>query len=427
MRMVDDGGGDGTGTSPLARRGTYSPAYLAQGPTAAQYAAAHASPYPFAPGVSANPGGAPAPAPATPHPAAPTGVNPALHTPPPAPTSLIPVGSGITNPATHQTSPNVGTPSGYNISQGVNTSFTGLLPSGFDIGDLHSTLPDAATPAASGYVQQAENQMQGATDWNVTPEQTVQGQFAQLMEHGNPAIQAVEEQTLRAHAASGGRNNLMAQSAATLSGSQVGLSIAAQDAQTYAQAGQFNANAANDFAKQMDQFIGNALLSRQNFDQGVAMLKDQTNQNLEQIYAQVQANAATQSTNLKSTIATLQAQSNATLMQMDKQFSQSVATLNLQHQFASEEAWQQYGQQVRLSYLSSVNTQQTALMQSIGAISGNPNITAAQAQAAVRDAIDQFNSYMTMNNAYYAAMVPGPTAGATGGTYGSASYDYSIA
>lgn len=388
----------------------------------------------LAPHVGVPPGGAPAPRPAVPivpaAPKPPASVNPALTGPkgPPSGTGLIPISKGLKNGTTGQTTPNIGNPSGYNISNGVDTSFSGLLPQGFDMGDLMgSPVADANTPAASSYVNQADQQMEGPTSWHVTPDQTVQGQFAQLMEQGNPAIQAVMEETLRAHAGSGGRNNAMALSAATVTGAQVGLSIAAQDAQTFAQAGQFNANAANDFAKQMDQFIGNALLSRQNFDQGVAMLKDQTNQNIRQLYSQVEANAATQSTNLKSTIATLKAQTAATLEQMDKQFSQDVAKANLTHQFASEEAWQDYGRQVRLGYLSSVNTQQTALMQSIGSIAGNPNITAAQAQAAIKDAIDQFNSYMTMNNAYYSSMVPGNTAGATGGTYGSAAWDYSIA
>ena len=412
MRMDNS---EGNGNSGVMRPGVGVP------PTAAQYTAAYAPP------VSTGTGHAPAPTPVATQ-VAPAGVNPNLSaTPPPSP-SLIPISQGIHNPSTGQTTPNVGTPSGYPIGQGVDTSYTGLLPQGFNLGSLTGgTLPDAATPGAQSYVQQGAADQQHMTPWTVAPNQTVQGQFAELMQKGNPAIQAVEEQTLRAHALSGGRNNLMAQSAATLSGAQVGLSIAAQDAQTYAAAGQFNASTANAFAQQMNTFIDNAMLSKQNFDQGVAMLKDQNNQQIQQIFAQVQANAATQSTNLKSTMATLQAQTNATLEQMDKQFSQNVATLNLQNQFATEQDWQHYGMQVRMSYLASINANQNTLMQTIGEIRSNPNITAAQAQGAVQDAIDQFNAHMTMDNAYYGAMVPGATAGQTSGTYGSAAYDYSIA
>lgn len=418
-----DNGGDATaggGGRPMPPGMAGAQPYVSAG----QYASA------FAPrGLGYGPNAAPAPAPASP--ATMNAVNPALVPHPTAPPSLIPVSQGIHNPTTGQTTPNVGTPSGYAVGQNIDTSYAGLLPQGFSLNNLTApSMPSATTPGASDYIQQAGTQMRGATDWNVTPQMTVQGQYAGLMAQGNPAIQAAEEQTLRAHAASGGRNDLMAQSAASLTGSQVALSIAAQDANINAQAGQFNANAANAMAEQMNQFIGNAQLSSQNFAQGVAMLKDQSQHQIEQIYSQVQANAATQSTNLKSTLGTLQAQTNATLEQMDKTFSQNVASMNLQHQFADEASWQDYGQKVRLSYLSSVNTQQTALMQAIGQISGNPNITADQATAAVRDAIDQFNSYMTMNNAYYAAMVPGSQAtGAQGGTgpYSSAAYDYSIA
>lgn len=415
MIRVDgsDGGTAGGGRVLPGQAGFGAP------PTAAQYTAAYAPP------IGTGTGHAPPPATM---PVAPSGVSPNLTaTPPPTP-ALIPISQGIHNPGTGQTTPNVGTPAGYNISQGVDSSYAGLVPQGFSLGNLTGgTLPDAATPAGGSYVQQGAADQRGTTPWNLTPDQTVQGQFAGLMAKGNPAIQAVEEQTLRAHAASGGRNDTMAQSAATLTGAQVGLSIAAQDAQTHAAAGQFNASAANAFAQQMNTFIDNAMLSSQNFNQGVAMLKDQNNQQIQQIYAQVQANAATQSTNLKSTMGTLQAQTNATLEQMDKQFSQNVASLNLQNQFATQQDWEHYGMQVRLSYLTSINANQNTLMQTIGEIRSNPNITADQAQGAVKDAIDQFNAHMTMDNAYYAAMVPGSTAGETSGTYGSAAYDYSIA
>lgn len=428
MIRIDQDGANGPGGG-LPRNGTPGnsgvvPPGLGQSPTAAQYTGATGGPLPAAPKP-------------------PTSVNPALHvtatpagpgTGGPAQALLTPINT-TSNPATHQTAPVIGTPQGYPIGQGVDTSFSGLLPNGFDIGDLTApAIPDATTPGSGSYVQQGASQQQGTTPWTVAPNQTVQGQFAGLMEKGNPAIQAVEEQTLRAHAASGGRNDLMAQSAATLTGSQVAMTIAAQDAATYAAAGQFNANAANTFAQQMNQFVDNAVLSSQNFQQGVAMLKDQSHQQIEQLYAQVQANAATQSTNLKSTLDTLQAQTNATLEQMDKQFSQSAATLGLQNQYANDQAWQEYGRQVRMGYLASVNTNQNTLMQTIGEIRSNPNITTTQAASAVKDAIDQFNAYMTMNNAYYGAMVPGGTPGATPGAgapppvaYNSAAYDYSHA
>jgi coenzyme F420-reducing hydrogenase alpha subunit len=159
------------------------------------------------------------------------------------------------------------------------------------------------------------------------------------------------------------------------------------------------------------------MLSQQNFQQGVAMLKDQTNQSMQQLYAQVEANAAEASTSLKSQLVTIQANTNATLETMDKTFAQTTATNATQEGYAQTNAAigegynqanadQNYGISVRLGYLQAVNTTQTALMNTIANIQSNPNINTTQAQAAVQQAVDQFNSFMTMNNAYYSSMVP---------------------
>lgn len=349
---------------------------------------------------------APAPAPAPSHTATPL-------TQPPA-QSLT-----LTNPATHQSSPAIGTPTGYNIGAGMNTSTSGLMPSGFSMSDLLSpTVPaDATAPSAGQVTGQEAPLLAGATPWNITAPQTVAGQYQQLMSSGNPAIQAAEQSAIRANAANGGNNSLMAQTAATLAGSQVALTIAQQDAQTYAAAGQYNATAANAFASQQNQFIQNASLSQQNFEQGVALLKDQTNQSMEQLYAQIKGSAVTASINLTAQLDTIKAQTAATLEQMDKTFAQTTSTNATQEAYAASNAavgesytqanaMQSYGMNVRLAYLSAVGNQQNALMNTIAAIQSNPNINTTQAQAGIKDAVDQFNSFMTMNNAYYASMVP---------------------
>lgn len=333
---------------------------------------------------------------------------------PPPPQNL-----SLTNPATHQTSAAVGTPQGYDITAGMDTSASGLMPSDFSMSDLLSpdNPADATAPSAADVTNQEQGLLAGPTNWNVTAPQTVAGQYQQLMSAGNPAIQAAEQSTIRANAANGGNNSLMAQTAATLAGSQVALTIAAQDAQTYAAAGQYNATAANSFAQAQNQFIQNASLSQQNFEQGVALLKDQTNQSMEQLYAQIKGSAVTASINLNAQLDTIKAQTNSTLEQMDKTFAQTTSTNATQEAYAQSNAAvgeaytqananQNYGISVRLSYLSAVSTQQNALMNTIAAIQSNPNINTAQAQAGIKDAVDQFNSFMTMNNAYYASMTP---------------------
>lgn len=313
----------------------------------------------------------------------------------------------FTSPSGTQSAPAIGAPTGYNLGQGIDTSVQSFMPSGVDASTFQNIpLQETKPPDEQSYIQSAQSQTQGPTQWTVTPNQTVAGQYASLMSKGDPAIQAAEESTLRANAASGGRNSLMAQNAATLAGSQVALSIAQQDAQTNAQAGEYNANAANTFAQQMNSFVESMTASQQSFDAGYAQLKNQFSANMGSIYAQVLQGAAAASENVKQTIDATTVSTNATLEQMDKTFSQNVAETEMQNQFSNENAWTNYGLQVRASYLASINQQQTALMQTIAAINSNPNINSTQAAAGIQSAVSQFNSFMSMNNAYYAAMVP---------------------
>lgn len=371
-------------------------------------------------------GNAPAPTPTslTPRATTPTTMNTqpataAVTSPAPIPglTGGVPIASApnVTNPATTASS---------DVSSGIDASFNNFNPanSGFSIGSIMGagTIPDAASPTAASYTPGEASQLGGATNWNVTAPQTVAGQFAQDMSQANPAIQAVEQQTIRANAAHGGANDLMAQTAATMAGAQVGLQIASQDAQTNAAAGQFNASAANQFSQQQNQFIQNATLSQQNFQQGVAMLHDQTNQSFQQLYAQVEAGAATASTNVKATLDTTQASLKSTLAQMGQQFADTTSQAAQQEGYNVYNANTQYGMNVQLSYLSSVNTQQASLMQTIAQIQSNPNINTAQANAAIQNAVDQFNSFMTMNNAYYSSMMPASGTSGVGTTAGGA-------
>lgn len=329
----------------------------------------------------------------------------------PSPSTSAPASAsapGLTSPNGQQTVPSVGLPTGYNLGAGVPTSATSFMPTGISSDTFQSIpLPTATAPSAQTYITSLQGQVQGPTNWNVTPNQTVQGQYAALMKTGNPAIQAAEQQVIRQYAQSGGNNSLMAQTAAATAGSQVALSIASQDAQTNAAAGQYNATVANNFATAMNGYVANMTASQQAFDQGVAQLTNQSNANMRQLYGQVVQGAASASEAVQENLANAQTNINATMEQMDKTFAQSVQTAQMQNQFANENAWTNYGMQVRAAYLANVNQQQTALMQTIGAINANPNISAAQAQAGVQSAVDQFNAFMTLSNSYYTSMVPG--------------------
>ena len=322
-----------------------------------------------------------------------------------------------------ETMPALGTPTGYNLGQGVNTSPASLLPNGAVTPTNLGVQQQVTTPSAQSVVQQ--NPLTGPTNWNVTPNQTLSGQYAQLMQTGNPAIQAAEQQVIQANALHGGNNDLMAQTAATMQGSQLALQIGAQDAATYANAAQYNASAANAYASQLNQFTANAALSLQNFQQGVAMLNAQTNQQFQLMAAQINAGAYTTSMNLNASLAQTQMSMNATMQTMDKQFTQNLELMQAQGSVASQQAYQQYGMNVRLGYLSSISQQQASLMQTIGMIQNNPNITSTQAQGAVQNAINEFNTFVTQMGAYASAMMPTgtsfPSPSSSSSTSGSSS------
>lgn len=321
--------------------------------------------------------------------------------------------------------PTIGQPTGYNLSAGVNTSPTSLLPGGAVSPTNLGVQQQVNAPSAQSVV--AQNPLTGPTNWNVTPNQTLSGQYAALMKTGNPAIQAAEQQVIQANALHGGNNDLMAQTAATMQGSQLALQIGAADASTYASAAQYNASAANAYASQLNQFTANAALSSQNFQQGVAMLNAQTNQQFQLMAGQINAGAYTTSMNLNANLAATQTSINATMQTMDKQFTQNLALMGAQSSIASQQAYQQYGMNVQLGYLSSISQQQAMLMQTIGQIQSNPNITATQAQGAMENAINEFNTFVTQMGAYASAMMPAGSSFPSSVTSGSSTTPYTSA
>lgn len=377
--------------------------------------------YSVAPLSNPTPAAAPAPAPA-----------PSASSATPAPSAATDPNSGaLLNGVSTQIDPNSPT-GGYvnvntNVGAGVDTSANSLLPGGFQQSQLGVQAPSSSTPDPSTYVSAAQAQTTGPTAWNVTPNQTVAGQYASLMGEGggaiSPAVQAAEQAVLRSNAAHGGANDLMAQTAATQAGSNVALTVAQQDAQVNAAAGQYNATQANSFATQMNTLVDNAQLSRQNFDQALGTLNAQTSQQLQLLTANINANAAETSTSLKAAIDQAQVSLNSTLAQMGQSYNYSTAEQLNAAGIQNSQAWTNYGMQVRLNYLSGVSTQMNALQQEIANISANPNITSAQAQGAMTDAVNEYNTLVAQMGSYSSAMMP---VGGTGATYNSPSYNYSV-
>lgn len=126
-------------------------------------------------------------------------------------------------------------------------------------------------------------------NWDVTPDQTVQGQMAKLTTdlQTNPVYQSLAEQLKRTSAAAGGGNSLMAETAAYNQVIGLAYNIATNDAATYAKSAEFNASMANQFGLAEGAFIHTALLSDQNYKQSQILQSEQIKGNLDSVDRQV--------------------------------------------------------------------------------------------------------------------------------------------
>lgn len=133
-----------------------------------------------------------------------------------------------------------------------------------------------------------------AVKWDVTPEQTVQGQMDQLTKNiaTNPVYQSLADQLERVNASKGGGNSLMAESAAYNQVVGLAYNIATADAATYAQSAEFNASMANQYGLAEQQFINTATLSNQNFQQSQVLQASQIKGNLDSVTKQINGQLA---------------------------------------------------------------------------------------------------------------------------------------
>ena len=336
------------------------------------------------------------------------------------------------------------------------------------------------------FIPQMPADMPQATQWEVTEDQLVENRFASVMDSDNPAFQVVQEAIRRKHAASGQANSAMADRAAVMAVAEVGFQIAAADAATFARSAEFNAAMSNQFGLAQQAFMHQALLSEQNFRQGVMMLREDHLAQVEMANAQLEANAQLMgmeaSINLQmervkqqNVLAQMDRAHNQNLSAMDAQMQfdwnraeqnqrmsleqmsaqgrldQGMAVLNAQNQLAINDRahtnsldsmqaqfeynWmaadqQQYqalermdretsnelyraeaqaGWQAQLNYMSEMGQNARMLLGAMGDIGANPNITAAQARAAMNDVLRQYNAVNEQLASVY-SMPPGGTA-----------------
>lgn len=145
-------------------------------------------------------------------------------------------------------------------------------------------------------------------EWDVTPEQTVQGQLEQYLSKNNPLFDIMRASARRRAGASGAQNTALAEGMADLAVMNFAFQVAGQDAVTFARSSEFNAAMSNQFEAAEQKFVQNALLSTQNYQQAMMLQAEQIKGQLEGINlsgawnlksAQVGASAQIASANIR--------------------------------------------------------------------------------------------------------------------------------
>lgn len=126
---------------------------------------------------------------------------------------------------------------------GYNAATAGAT--GFDAASRQSTGYDAATRESTGY----DAAKAGLTNWGVSNPQTVQGQLTGLLSANSPLLQQARAASLAQMNQRGLINSSMALGEGQKAVISTAMPIAQQDASTFANAGQFNATAANQNAQ----------------------------------------------------------------------------------------------------------------------------------------------------------------------------------
>lgn len=105
------------------------------------------------------------------------------------------------------------------------------------------------------------SQLQGATGWNVAPNQTVQSQLEQVIAADSPLMQQARMRALQQANQRGVLNSSMTVTAGNAAVLDAASAIAQQDASTYSDAARFNADAANTYGRDNNAFVRDAFMA----------------------------------------------------------------------------------------------------------------------------------------------------------------------
>jgi hypothetical protein len=105
------------------------------------------------------------------------------------------------------------------------------------------------------------SQLQTATPWEVSKNQTVANQIEQIIAADSPLMQQARMRALQAANQRGLLNSSMAVSAGESALYDAAMPIAQQDASTYADSARFNADASNTFSRDNNAFVRDAFMA----------------------------------------------------------------------------------------------------------------------------------------------------------------------
>lgn len=292
-----------------------------------------------------------------------------------------------------------------------------------------------------------------AVNWDVTSEQTVQGQMDQLTQNmsSNPVFQSLAASLERAQAAHGGENSLMAETAAYNGVVSMAFNIASQDAATYARSAEFNASTANQFALSNRQFMQQALLSTQNYQQAQVLQQQQIQGNLQSVGMQIagqlrsteiganaQIASATIGARAQVQSATIGAGAAIHSAEIQRQTALDSIQANFEGNWALNEQQQghalelndrqtdnsirhdivqgnqQFGQQLTLQMNADNSANLRQLMAGVTSIGSTPGLTGEQQAHAVQQLTDMYHTNANLGSSFYSSGSYSLSTGAAG-------------
>lgn len=270
------------------------------------------------------------------------------------------------------------------------------------------------------------------TPWTVDKNQTVQGQVADITKAGGPLMEMAEARSRERANASGMLNSSMAVTAGQRALYEAALPIAQQDANTYAQSGQFNAGSTNRASEVNAGFANDA----GRFNAGAAndlqglQFKAATDFGLQQIKNDFEMKLQTLSEGGMDRRQAAQLAMQESLAKLNEagvtnRFDQQLAMQSRQFDFEQTAidrrlVTQHQNELARLGFVNELNKANVpsqvaaqvsmTMMQNVNAVLGDPNLTAEEKRNAVQNIIDFTNSQLAWQSKFYGVLYPTITA-----------------